>query len=111
MIGGRSGCVNGRGPQKGARDVRIPLPAPANPSGDADRWFDRDGARGGGLAPRVPPAARGASTFGIVIYRAGSPDAVRQIMADDPVVRAGVMRAQVFPFRIAGVAPGLSTEA
>ena len=52
-----------------------------------------------------------ASTFGIVIYRAGSPDEARQIMADDPVVRAGVMRAEVFPFRIAGVAPGLSTQA
>ena len=52
-----------------------------------------------------------ASTFGIVIYRAGSPDEARQIMSDDPVVRAGVMRAEVFPFRIAGVAPGLSMEA
>ena len=52
-----------------------------------------------------------ASTFGIVIYRAGSPDEARQIMADDPVVQAGVMRAEVFPFRIAGVAPGLSTQA
>ena len=49
-----------------------------------------------------------AQTFGIVIYRAGSPDEASRIMADDPAVRAGVMRAQVFPFRVAGVGPGLS---
>lgn len=50
-------------------------------------------------------------TFGIVIFRADSPDAARQIMADDPVVRAHVMRAEVFPFRIVGVGPGLSAHA
>ena len=32
----------------------------------------------------------GASTFGIVILRAGSPDAARQVMVEDPTVRAGV---------------------
>jgi uncharacterized protein YciI len=43
-----------------------------------------------------------ASTFGLVIFRAGSPIEAQQVMADDPAVRTGVMRADLFPFRIAG---------
>ena len=52
-----------------------------------------------------------ASTFGIVIYRASSPDEAARIMADDPAVRADVMRAELFPFRVTGVGPGLSSLA
>jgi uncharacterized protein YciI len=48
-----------------------------------------------------------ASTFGIVIYRAASPDEASRLMTDDPAVRAGVMRAEVFPFRVAGMGAGL----
>lgn len=51
-----------------------------------------------------------ASTFGIVILRASSPDAARQVMAEDPTVRAGVMRAELFPFRVAGVSPSLAAR-
>jgi uncharacterized protein YciI len=49
-----------------------------------------------------------ATTFGIVIFRAASPDEARQVMADDPAVRAGVMRAEVFPFHVVGVGPALA---
>jgi uncharacterized protein YciI len=49
-----------------------------------------------------------ASTFGIVVFRAASPDEASRIMTDDPAVRAGVMRAEVFPFRVAGVGRGLA---
>ena len=52
-----------------------------------------------------------ATTFGIVIFRAESPEAARRIMADDPAVAAGVMRGEVFPFRVVGVGPGLSGPA
>ena len=52
-----------------------------------------------------------ASTFGIVILRADSPEAARQIMADDPAVAARVMRGELFPFRVVGVSPGLSSPA
>lgn len=52
-----------------------------------------------------------ASTFGIVIFRAGSLDGARQIRADDPAARERVMGAEVLPFRIAGVVPGLSAYA
>ena len=52
-----------------------------------------------------------AATFGIVIFRAGSPDEAQQVMEDDPAVRARVMRGEVFPFRVVGVGPGLSTRA
>jgi len=48
----------------------------------------------------------GPDTFGIVIFRAESADAAHRIMADDPAVQARVMRAEVFPFRIAGGGPG-----
>jgi uncharacterized protein len=51
-----------------------------------------------------------AATFGIVIYRAASPDEAHRIMADDPAVRDRVMRAELFPFRIAGASPGLSVR-
>jgi uncharacterized protein len=52
-----------------------------------------------------------AATFGIVIFRAGSPDEAQQVMIDDPAVRAHMMRAEVFPFRVVGVGPGLSARA
>jgi len=47
-----------------------------------------------------------AATFGIVVFRAESPEAARRIMADDPAVAAGVMRDEVFPFRIGGAGRG-----
>ena len=53
----------------------------------------------------------GPETFGIVIFRAESADAAYRIMASDPAVQTGVMRAEVFPFRVAGAGPGLSAPA
>jgi uncharacterized protein YciI len=41
-------------------------------------------------------------TFGICIFRAESEDAARRFMESDPAVLQGVMRAELFPFRIAG---------
>ena len=41
------------------------------------------------------------SSFGIVILRAGSEAAAREIVTNDPAVRNGVMRAELFPYRIA----------
>jgi uncharacterized protein YciI len=41
------------------------------------------------------------SSFGIVIVEAESKEAARQIMLSDPAVVKGVMRAEIFPFRIA----------
>jgi uncharacterized protein YciI len=41
------------------------------------------------------------SSFGIVIVEAESNEAARQIMLSDPAVGKGVMRAEIFPFRIA----------
>jgi uncharacterized protein YciI len=40
-------------------------------------------------------------SFGIVIFRAPSRDQARDIMARDPAVAEGVMRAELFPYRIA----------
>jgi uncharacterized protein YciI len=45
------------------------------------------------------------STFGIVILRAPDEEAARDFMEHDPAVNAGVMRAELFPFRIALWAP------
>jgi uncharacterized protein YciI len=47
------------------------------------------------------------SGFGLCIFEAADEPAARAIMEDDPAVRAGVMRAELFPYRIAGVGRGL----
>jgi uncharacterized protein YciI len=41
------------------------------------------------------------SCFGIAIFEADSEERARQIMSSDPAVKKGVMRAELFPFRIA----------
>ncbi len=40
------------------------------------------------------------SSFGIVSFNAGSEQQARQVMLDDPAVKAHVMSAEFFPFRI-----------
>jgi uncharacterized protein len=40
-------------------------------------------------------------TFGIAIFQAESEEQAQAIMQSDPAVRRGVMRAELFPFRIA----------
>ncbi len=40
-------------------------------------------------------------TFGIVILNAGSEQEARQRMENDPSVKRGVMRAELYPFRVA----------
>ncbi len=42
-----------------------------------------------------------ASSFGIVVFWAESDDAARRIVDADPAVAGGVMRAELFPFRVA----------
>jgi len=41
------------------------------------------------------------STFGIAIFEAEDESAAQMIMETDPVVRAGVMRADLYPYQIA----------
>lgn len=41
------------------------------------------------------------SSFGIIIFRAESKEAAQSIVADDPAVKGGVMRAELYPYRIA----------
>jgi uncharacterized protein YciI len=41
------------------------------------------------------------STFGIVILLAESESEARRIMDNDPVVSQGVVRAELFPYRVA----------
>jgi uncharacterized protein YciI len=45
------------------------------------------------------------STFGIVLFRAPDEVAARDFMEADPAVLAGVMKAELFPFRVALWAP------
>ena len=45
------------------------------------------------------------SSFGIVIFEAESEAVARAVVESDPAVRAGVMRAELFPYRIALLAP------
>ena len=48
-----------------------------------------------------------ASSFGIVVFEAESEDAARELVRNDPAVRASVFRAELFPYRVALVGPGL----
>lgn len=41
------------------------------------------------------------SSFGIVIFKAESPEQARSIVENDPVVKNMVMRAELYPYRIA----------
>jgi uncharacterized protein YciI len=41
------------------------------------------------------------SSFGVVIFEAGDDETARQIMVNDPAVRQGVMRAELFLYRVA----------
>jgi uncharacterized protein YciI len=44
-------------------------------------------------------------SFGVVIFRAESDDDARSVVENDPAVKAGVMRAELYPFRIALIHP------
>lgn len=54
---------------------------------------------------------RDETTFGIVIFRAPDEQAARDFMEHDPAVHAGVMRGELFPFRIALWAPRIDAPA
>jgi uncharacterized protein len=41
------------------------------------------------------------TTFGIAIYNAESDEAAHEIANNDPAIRKGVMRVEVFPYRVA----------
>ena len=43
------------------------------------------------------------STFGIVVFEADDEAAALQIMNNDPAVKGGIMTADLFPYRIAGL--------
>jgi uncharacterized protein YciI len=46
------------------------------------------------------------SSFGIAILRVSSEAAARDVMRNDPAVKHNVMRAELFPYRIALMAKG-----
>ncbi len=41
------------------------------------------------------------SSFGVIVFNAASEDEARAIVEGDPAVRGGVMRAALFPYRVA----------
>lgn len=47
------------------------------------------------------------TTFGLVIFQAGSEEEARALMNGDPAVAQGVMHARLYPYRIALKAKGL----
>jgi uncharacterized protein YciI len=44
-------------------------------------------------------------TMGLAIFRAESDQAAHEIMINDPAVKNGVMRAELFPYRVALITP------
>lgn len=47
-------------------------------------------------------------TLGLIIFQAESAEAARQVMDNDPSVKAGVMRAVLHPYRVSLISPRLS---
>jgi uncharacterized protein YciI len=43
------------------------------------------------------------TTFGIAIFRAESENEARSIMLNDPAVKGGLMRAELYPYKVAGL--------
>jgi uncharacterized protein YciI len=41
------------------------------------------------------------TSFGIIIFNADTEEAAREVVNDDPAVKRGVMRAELFPYRVA----------
>jgi uncharacterized protein YciI len=41
------------------------------------------------------------SVFGLVLLRAATEQAARELMQNDPAVKQGVMTAELFPYRVA----------
>lgn len=50
------------------------------------------------------------SSFGIVIFSADSEEAARQIMNEDSAVKSRILRAELFPYRMALFNPKNSEE-
>jgi uncharacterized protein YciI len=53
-------------------------------------------------------------TFGIVVFAAASPEQAAEVVENDPAMRQGIMRAELFPYRIAlwfGQRPGIGGNA
>lgn len=46
------------------------------------------------------------SSFGVVIFQAADEAAARAIMQGDPAVQQGVMRAELYPYRVALIDEG-----
>ena len=46
---------------------------------------------------------RDTRTFGIVIFRAESTNEAESIMNNDPAVKHAVMRAELYPYKVAGL--------
>lgn len=49
-------------------------------------------------------------SFGIVVFRAPTEEQAQRIVENDPAVRAGVMRAELFPYKIALLARSRDAE-
>ena len=43
----------------------------------------------------------GADTWGIVVFRAASPAEAEAVMRSDPAIAQGLMRCELFPYRVA----------
>lgn len=77
------------------------------PTGDEDSILEQHAAYLGDLTERGVVLLAGRtqnkdeSSFGIVIFQAGSQEEARRVMEEDPAVRSGVMRAELYPYRIA----------
>jgi uncharacterized protein YciI len=53
----------------------------------------------------------GAKTFGIIVFRASSEEEAQSILSNDPAVKEGVMHAELYSYKVAGLnASGWTVE-
>ena len=53
----------------------------------------------------------GPDTFGIVVFKAASPDEAEAVMRSDPAIAQGLMHCELFPYRVAVWADGFKLGA
>jgi uncharacterized protein len=85
--------------------VRPEMPGDPTPEEDAIvgehfEWMEAHVAQGNILLAGRTLNTDG-ETFGITIFRAESDAAAQEFMRHDPAVQKGIMRAEVFPYRVA----------
>jgi uncharacterized protein len=84
-----------------ARAGFVENPTPAEQKTMAEHFAYFKGQAAGGKVILAGPSINGEKTFGIIVVEAASESEANIIMQGDPSIKAGVMKGEVLPFRLA----------